>query len=803
MKTFLRVCLLSAVGTAAVFGIVAAILRICEQEIIDMVLRYFAQHQQVLFHKESIELNLRAAFPYCSVEAGGVRISRQSADPRQMSFEAEARHMYVSINPIEFLRRRRIDIRRLWLFGGEARVTLPAGADAPPAASWLPVDIGSVEMEQFRVRVDGHIVDIQHIEVGMRQEGAALEVVAQGEFTLSGGSIANINPIFKTPAQARLQMQIEGRQMRFEESRITLAGINVGFEGHISPREVALQAECQSGRLERAAPFFISPNSKIKGLQGKFKAKAKVEGADGTAGRLKVSGTAQAAKARAVIDGQRADIAGARAQFASGDIRDMRQWTCSIADADIRYGGWRAQAAASVSNFAEPYIQAQAAVAGGLRGMGGIFEEGEAHGSISADFYGRDFEIKNLNASIQIHDALALIGQTPCRLDGAADITDQSIALPALRIQSPFASGVFRGRAHNYMALRNGAEGGAVRITGAFRAQSINADSIIGIAAAGKEDRDDRENKDSGRGGFPAIKAKIDIQAQEMTLFNYTYAPASFALQYSNGRAAISDFAGGAFGGRASGRAAIEVRNGGGSAQGRVDFADIQIDSIPYFDKYFRRGSLLGSVTGSISLNAPFGRQGADLGKMRGRVDFSIENGQMIDFKPADALADYVQKEHLKRIRFLTLKNTLAIEDGAVHIPQMEVRSSALNAYIAGVHCFNSDFDYRITLFFTELLRGKAQQLTNPIKEGKTKVFLHAIKKDGRFSIDYDTDIGKNIKAAIKKERESFAKAKDAPAAAPLAIEHEEVPSAARKPPAKQTEVKKEKPAVAIEWDDE
>jgi hypothetical protein len=162
------------------------------------------------------------------------------------------------------------------------------------------------------------------------------------------------------------------------------------------------------------------------------------------------------------------------------------------------------------------------------------------------------------------------------------------------------------------------------------------------------------------------------------------------------------------------------------------------------------------------------------------------------------------------------MKNTVTISDGALHIPQMEIRSSALNTYIGGTHYFNGDFNYNITLFFSELLRSKAQKLENPIKEGKTKVFLTAVQRNGKLTIDYATDIGKNVKAIIQKEQKALKEAQQETSNATtgnagkpaISIDHEfssgnaDEPAATTKEEKPKPEKKKEKSAVNIEWDD-
>ena len=94
-----------------------------------------------------------------------------------------------------------------------------------------------------------------------------------------------------------------------------------------------------------------------------------------------------------------------------------------------------------------------------------------------------------------------------------------------------------------------------------------------------------------------------------------------------------------------------------------------------------------------------------------------IEKGELIQFKPLESLSDYVSLEDLKTVRFSTLENTIEIDNKVVTIPTMEIKSSALSAFISGSHNFEQEINYRIKLLLSELMSTKFRRKNTQIKK--------------------------------------------------------------------------------------
>lgn len=116
--------------------------------------------------------------------------------------------------------------------------------------------------------------------------------------------------------------------------------------------------------------------------------------------------------------------------------------------------------------------------------------------------------------------------------------------------------------------------------------------------------------------------------------------------------------------------------------------------------------------------------------KVRAVADISIENGELINFIPIQALAKYIKVPDLNNIKFSTIKNQISIADRKIFIPLMEINSTALSLTARGVHDFDNIVDYSLSLLLSDVLGKKVKQNTSEFGEieddglGRTKLLL-------------------------------------------------------------------------------
>lgn len=183
--------------------------------------------------------------------------------------------------------------------------------------------------------------------------------------------------------------------------------------------------------------------------------------------------------------------------------------------------------------------------------------------------------------------------------------------------------------------------------------------------------------------------------------------------------------------------------------------------SLNNFDQqYIINDNLKGYMKGKIHLSSLFS---SDLKIDRSSLycisDFSIKQGELINFEPIEKLASFVELEELKHVKFSELSNKITINKQKITIPEMSIHSSAFNLNISGWHTFDKSFSYRINLLLSEVLSKKARKKRNKTNfgsiqddgVGKTRLYLKLYGQGDNYKIEYDR---KGVKEKIREDIE-------------------------------------------------
>lgn len=189
---------------------------------------------------------------------------------------------------------------------------------------------------------------------------------------------------------------------------------------------------------------------------------------------------------------------------------------------------------------------------------------------------------------------------------------------------------------------------------------------------------------------------------------------------------------------------------------------------------------------------------------------FNIEKGELIDFKPLESLARFVDIQELKRIKFASLNSKIDIRNSTIFIPQTTIKNSVLNIDFNGTHTFNNDVDYHIRLLISELLAKKKKDNSDfgPVEndpDNRRSAFILMTgnidnpvikydKKGLKQKISEDIKTEKhNIKQVLKEEFGIFKKDSAKSKSSNNADQHFELEKADNKTPKKTLELKKKK----------
>lgn len=138
-----------------------------------------------------------------------------------------------------------------------------------------------------------------------------------------------------------------------------------------------------------------------------------------------------------------------------------------------------------------------------------------------------------------------------------------------------------------------------------------------------------------------------------------------------------------------------------------------------------------------------------------------IENGELINFDPMLALGKYIDVNDLKNLRFSNLENTIEIKNKMIYIPDMEIKSNALNLRLTGTHSFENKIDYHLQMLLSDFIKKKSKTLgderfgeVEQDGSGNTKLLIrmYGDAENPKFSLD-KKEIKKKIADDLRREK--------------------------------------------------
>ncbi len=153
-----------------------------------------------------------------------------------------------------------------------------------------------------------------------------------------------------------------------------------------------------------------------------------------------------------------------------------------------------------------------------------------------------------------------------------------------------------------------------------------------------------------------------------------------------------------------------------------------------------------------------------DLNSMKAISDLQIEQGRLVDFKPLESLAKFVDINDLKSIKFSSLQSRVEISKSIITIPKTAIKNSALNIDFWGTHSFNNDIDYHIQLLIGDYLNKKRKpdadyefDLVENDPENRRSAFILMTGTVDKPIIKYDRKgMKQKIKEDIKNEKQNL-----------------------------------------------
>jgi hypothetical protein len=165
--------------------------------------------------------------------------------------------------------------------------------------------------------------------------------------------------------------------------------------------------------------------------------------------------------------------------------------------------------------------------------------------------------------------------------------------------------------------------------------------------------------------------------------------------------------------------------------------------------------NLKGTLTADVHLTGALSNKARMVTRsLKGTVDFTLREGQLIDFEPMQKIHETVLKsKDLNDIHFAELKNRLAIDSTTVTVQRMEIRSTAFTLYAEGTYDLKTGADMSLQIPLSNLKKNKDQSpyippesKGNDSKAGLSLRLRARTGDDGKLKISWDP-----FKKALKK----------------------------------------------------
>lgn len=172
--------------------------------------------------------------------------------------------------------------------------------------------------------------------------------------------------------------------------------------------------------------------------------------------------------------------------------------------------------------------------------------------------------------------------------------------------------------------------------------------------------------------------------------------------------------------------------------------------------------NIRGNISSSMKINMVWDENlNSVMDAFTAKGNILIENGELINFDPMLALGKYIDVNELKNLKFSNLENTIEIKNKMIYIPDMEIKSNALNLRLTGTHSFDNKIDYHLQMLLSEFIKKKSKNLgderfgeVEPDGSGNTKLFIrmYGDATNPKFSLD-KKEIKKKIADDFRKEK--------------------------------------------------
>jgi hypothetical protein len=296
------------------------------------------------------------------------------------------------------------------------------------------------------------------------------------------------------------------------------------------------------------------------------------------------------------------------------------------------------------------------------------------------------------------------------------------------------------------------------------------------IPEAFSNDSRSNETKSPGKRAFTLpgdIRCDLAFKIDSLSYKSFSASGISGKLNYKPKLLTFESLNMNSLNGAISGNGFI-VQNLNKSVLGRGSFSITKIDVKKAFTTFHNFGqtflkaeNIAGSLSGSLSVLLPFDSlMRPQIKSVTAEGKYLLINGALINFDPVKQLSNFIELSELENISFDQMENDFFIRNNFLYIPQMAVRSSAVDLSVNGKHGFDNDYEYHVKMLLSEILSKKRKKTRSNYSEfgiveedglSRTSLLLKIVGRGEDVKVGYDIKAaGNEVRNNIKAERQNL-----------------------------------------------
>ncbi len=265
------------------------------------------------------------------------------------------------------------------------------------------------------------------------------------------------------------------------------------------------------------------------------------------------------------------------------------------------------------------------------------------------------------------------------------------------------------------------------------------------------------------------INLTLNANVKKLVYFNFTANNVSSTMKMEGKKINFDQLSFGAMGGNVKLSGTINnASNGDFFVTASSNLSNIDITELFRQLNNFDQSNIIDkNLNGKLSGNVDFaGVWKSDLTCLMDKIymysDVKVNNGELINYKPLEALSKYISLDDLRNIKFASLSNVIEIKNKNIFISQMEIKNNALNVSLSGQQNFENMLDYKLKLSLSELLKKKRKTKENEFgeedeKTGGLNLFVSIKGPINNLKFSYDKlGVRSKIKQDIKIEKQNI-----------------------------------------------